>query len=63
LVAVNGLRITDAASLDQAMRLCRPNQSVPVHVFRRDELRVFKVKTASPPNDKWTLKRAQTTAT
>mgnify|MGYP003111773084 FL=1 len=63
LVAVNGLRITDAASLDQAMRLCRPNQSVPVHVFRRDELRVFKVKTASPPNDKWTLKRTQTAAT
>jgi len=63
LVAVNGLRITDAASLDQAMRLCRPNQSVPVHVFRRDELRVYKVKTASPPNDKWTLKRTQTAAT
>ncbi|HBT33835.1 MAG TPA: peptidase M61 [Pusillimonas sp.] len=63
LVAINGLRITDAASLDQAMRLCRPGQSVPIHVFRRDELRVFKVKVSPPPNDKWTLKRTHDAVT
>jgi len=48
LLAVDGLRITDQASLDQALDRHLPGDEVSVHVFRRDELRVFTPTLAEP---------------
>lgn len=48
LVAVEGLRITDAASLDGVLDRCRAGDRVSVHVFRRDELRRYTVRLGRP---------------
>jgi len=62
LVAVNGLRVTDSASLDKLLRAYRPGDEVTVHVFRRDELRVFAVLLAEPQAGECVLARTQANA-
>ena len=49
LVALDGLRITDPASLDRLLAAYAPGDSVELHVFRRDELRQFRVTLGAPP--------------
>ncbi|HLS51024.1 MAG TPA: PDZ domain-containing protein [Burkholderiaceae bacterium] len=51
LVAINGLRVHDQQTFERALLTCRPEQKMPVHVFRRDELREFKVKLAPPATE------------
>ncbi len=48
LVAVNGLRVTDTASLERLLRSYQPGDVVIVGVFRRDELRAFDVTLSAP---------------
>lgn len=57
LIAVDGLRVVDQNTIDQILRMYKPGQRVTVHLFRRDELRKFKVQLSPPPADEWTLKR------
>ncbi|MBV7484692.1 M61 family metallopeptidase [Bordetella sp. BOR01] len=48
LVAVDGLRVDAPAGLDLLLAQYRAGDRVTVHVFRRDELRAFKVRLAPP---------------
>lgn len=49
LVAVDGLRVDGPAGLETLLSNYRPGDVVTVHVFRRDELRAFRVKLGKPP--------------
>jgi len=48
LVAVDGLRVDAPAGLDLLLAQYRPGDRVTVHVFRRDELRAFRVRLTAP---------------
>jgi predicted metalloprotease with PDZ domain len=48
LVAVDGLKVDAPAGLDVLLAQYRPGERVSVHVFRRDELRVFTVRLGVP---------------
>jgi predicted metalloprotease with PDZ domain len=48
LVAIDGLRVDTSTSLDAMLSRYKPGTSLTVHVFRRDELRAFRVKLAAP---------------
>ena len=48
LVAMDGLRITDPAALDRLLAAYAPGDTVELHVFRRDELRQFRVTLNAP---------------
>jgi predicted metalloprotease with PDZ domain len=48
LVAVGGLRVDAPAGLDLLLAQYRPGDRVIVHVFRRDELRAYRVKLRAP---------------
>jgi predicted metalloprotease with PDZ domain len=48
LVAIDGLRVEAPAGLDTLLAQYRPGDRVVVHVFRRDELRVFTVRLNAP---------------
>lgn len=56
LVAIDGLRVADAGDVDRLLRAHNANDTVVVHVFRRDELRTFNV-CLSPAAAGWALKR------
>jgi len=47
LVAVDGLRVDAPAGLETLLSNYRPGDTVTVHVFRRDELRAFRVRLAA----------------
>jgi len=49
LVAVDGLRVDAPAGLETLLSSYRPGDAVTVHVFRRDELRAFRVRLAAQP--------------
>jgi predicted metalloprotease with PDZ domain len=49
LVAIGNLRVTDNASVERVLRAYQPGDVVPVHVFRRDELRCFDVRLNEAP--------------
>lgn len=55
ILALDGLRVTDQASLEQLLNRYIAGDKVTVHVFRRDELRVFKATLASPEESEFTL--------
>lgn len=59
LVAVGGLRISDTASLTRALSAWQAGNTVPVHVFRRDELRTYQVQLGEVDADQITLTRNQ----
>ncbi|QAA94373.1 M61 family metallopeptidase [Pollutimonas thiosulfatoxidans] len=48
LVAVNGLKIGDPASLERLLSRWKPGSKVLMHVFRRDELRAFNLQLNAP---------------
>ncbi|MDQ8031467.1 MAG: PDZ domain-containing protein [Bordetella sp.] len=48
LVAVDGLKVDAPAGLDTLLAQYRPGDRVLVHVFRRDELRAYRVRLAAP---------------
>jgi predicted metalloprotease with PDZ domain len=48
LVAVGGLRVDAPAGLDLLLAQYRPGDRVTVHVFRRDELRAYRVRLRAP---------------
>jgi len=50
LVAIDGLKVTPSG-LDSFFSRAYVGQSIEVHAFRRDELRVFQVTLQSPPLD------------
>lgn len=58
LVAMNGLRITDTASLDRLLDAYKAGDAVQFHAFRRDELRAYTVRLGEPPALKCVLRRA-----
>lgn len=62
LLAINGLRVSDAASVDRLLGAYKPADSVDIHVFRRDELRTFQVKLAEPGAHECVLERKSTDA-
>ncbi|HUH87434.1 MAG TPA: PDZ domain-containing protein [Pusillimonas sp.] len=55
VVAVNGLRVTRDANLEQLLAGYQPGQSVSIHVFRRDELRMFDAVLAAPAHTECVL--------
>lgn len=55
LVALEGLRITNATSLERLLTAWQPGDTVTVHVFRRDELRTFPVTLDAPDTHTYTL--------
>lgn len=57
LLAINGLKVSDSASVDRLLGVYRPADSIDVHVFRRDELRAFRVKLAAPDAHECVLER------
>ncbi|HET8598148.1 MAG TPA: PDZ domain-containing protein [Castellaniella sp.] len=57
LIALDGLRITDAASLDRALDRYQPGERVTLHVFRRDELRHYRARLGRPAALKHRLER------
>lgn len=48
LVAVDGLRVDAPAGLERLLSQYRAGERVTIHVFRRDELRAFRVRLAAP---------------
>ncbi|MNW09243.1 hypothetical protein D3C71_2061960 [compost metagenome] len=48
LVAIDGLRVDAPAGLDLLLAQYRAGERVTVHVFRRDELREFRVRLNGP---------------
>ena len=57
LVALDGLRIADAAGLERLLDARRPGDTVVAHVFRRDELRQYRLRLGRPPALKCVLGR------
>jgi predicted metalloprotease with PDZ domain len=57
LVAINGLRVSDTASVERLLAPYKAGEKIVVHVFRRDELRAFKVKLQAPPATECSLER------
>jgi len=49
LVAIDGLRVEAPAGVETLLSQYRPGDSVIVHVFRRDELRAYRVRLAPQP--------------
>src|SRR5690606_21842704 len=60
LIAINGLRVTDAASVDRLLGAYQPGEAVDVHVFRRDELRAFRLEPGAPAATECVLERQAT---
>lgn len=58
LLAIDGLRVNNNATLEQVLNRWQPGDSVEVHVFRRDELRAFTVSLAAPAENEFTLQKA-----
>lgn len=54
LVAIDGLRI-HGNILDTLLSRYQPGDRVDIHIFRRDELRVFQVKLGPPEPDHYTI--------
>ena len=59
LVALDGLRIASAKSLEDMLSRRRAGDEVSVHVFRRDELMNFRLLLAEAPADKYGLKLSE----
>jgi len=57
LIALDGLKLT-SKSLDDMLARRRAGDEVEIHAFRRDELRVFKVRLDAPAADTISLKLA-----
>jgi len=57
LIAFDGVRVQSPDELNRRLRAYAPGDMVMVHVFRRDELRNYRVRLASPPADKAVLQR------
>ena len=60
LIAADGLRITDAASLDRLLDARRPGARLRLHVFRGDELRQYTVRLGKPAALRHQLQRTGT---
>lgn len=58
LLAIGGLRVNSTSTLNQALARWQPGDGVDVHVFRRDELRVFTVTLAKPEENEFSLKKS-----
>lgn len=58
LLAIGGLRVNSTSTLNQALARWQPSDGVDVHVFRRDELRVFTVTLAKPEENEFSLKKS-----
>ncbi|CAM5782678.1 PDZ domain-containing protein [Castellaniella caeni] len=57
LIALDGLRVTDAASLDQLLDAHQAGDTVVLHAFRRDELRQYSAALGPAGPIKHTLAR------
>ncbi len=57
IVAVAGLRVQDEKSLQAVLSRYQANDTVPIHVFRRDELRRFDLTLAEPSPAECELRR------
>jgi len=57
LIALDGLRVQSPDDVQRRLRAYAPGDVVTVHVFRRDELRDYRVTLAAPPADKAVLRR------
>jgi predicted metalloprotease with PDZ domain len=49
LVAIDGLRVDAPAGLELLLSQYRPGDTITVHIFRRDELRIFRVRLNAQP--------------
>ncbi|MDS1140275.1 PDZ domain-containing protein [Pusillimonas sp. SM2304] len=57
LLAINGLRVTDTASAERLLGAYQAGDEVDVHVFRRDELRAFRLGLGEPAATECVLER------
>lgn len=55
LVAINGLRVSSSNTVEKLLRAYRVGDTIAIHVFRRDELRIFQLKLTAPPTTEATL--------
>ena len=55
LIAIDGLRVDDGATLDAMLERRKPGDKMAVHAFRRDELMRFDLELAAPPAHKMQL--------
>ncbi len=55
IVAVNGLRPSESGGLDRLLQAYQAADTVEIHVFRRDELRAFRVTLAAPASTECVL--------
>ncbi len=58
LIALDGLRVTNARGLDELLARRRAGDEVELHLFRRDELMSFRAVLAAPPAERQELKLA-----
>src|SRR5690606_30633557 len=58
LVAIEGLRVTDEKSLRSLLSRWQAGDEVTIHVFRRDELRDFRLVIAEPAATECSLQRS-----
>ncbi len=56
VIALNDIRITSKAQLEQILKRSAPGQSCSCHYFRRDELRKTELRLMAPPADRVVLK-------
>jgi len=56
VIAIDGVRVQSADDLGRLLRARRAGETVTAHVFRRDELRRYRVRLAQPPADKAVLR-------
>ena len=54
VIAIDGLRVS-SDNIDAHLTRYRPGETVPLHVFRRDELHVMPLTLAAARPDAWTL--------
>lgn len=59
IIAVDGLKVGDPASLERLLRAYQAGDVVTMHVFRRDELRAFHVELDPPAVTECLLTREQ----
>ena len=59
-VAIEGLKVTDEKSLRSLLSRWQPGDEVAIHVFRRDELREFRLTLAAPAAMECSLQRSAT---
>ena len=58
ILAMNGRRLA-SGDLDKRLEKMEPDETVTLHIMRRDELKIVELTLAGKPDGKWTLDRVK----